>query len=101
MRLLDDLAALGIRLHVLPDGRLGYRASRGILTPELRERIVTARRELLALLGPCPSCRTPLDRGRCWRCMWRQCSRCGKQTGSAFIETCCACGLRADDGGES
>lgn len=90
--LLDDLARLGVRLHRLDD-RIGVNAPKGILTDDLRSRIVSRRAELLDLLGNCPGCRRPLDRGRCWRCHWRRCSGCGKDTGSAFIQTCWPCGL--------
>ena len=40
----------------------------------------------------CLKCRGPLDaRHRCWKCCDRRCSRCGKATGSAFIELCLSC----------
>jgi hypothetical protein len=42
----------------------------------------------------CPGCHGPLDnRGRCWRCDYRRCERCGKSTGSAFLALCILCDL--------
>src|SRR5262245_26623128 len=107
--LLGLLDSLGVELQT--DGaRLRWRPA-GAVRPELRGRILAHRDALITLLtgptgptgvGPaagdsvaagCPSCRQPLDgRGRCWRCCDRLCSRCGRQTGTAFIELCCACG---------
>jgi hypothetical protein len=47
----------------------------------------------------CPGCKRPLDqKGRCWRCSYRLCSRCGQDTGSAFIELCIRCGLQEGKG---
>lgn len=49
----------------------------------------------------CPGCRQPLDdKGRCWRCSYRRCKGCGKDTGSAFIRFCILCvgaGLDAEE----
>ena len=40
----------------------------------------------------CSGCKRPLDaKARCWRCNHRLCSRCGRDTGSAFIELCIVC----------
>jgi hypothetical protein len=52
-----------------------------------------------ALLEPdtCPGCHGPLDnKGRCWRCCYRRCERCGKSTGSAFLALCLTCDLGRD-----
>lgn len=39
------------------------------------------------------SCGRQYDaKGACWRCCDRLCERCGRKTGSAFIQQCCACG---------
>jgi superfamily I DNA/RNA helicase len=44
---------------------------------------------------PCPTCRRqPDEKRRCWKCCDRACSRCGRQTGSAFIELCFQCSRR-------
>lgn len=89
--LLDDLDRAGVHLYRLDGGQLGCRAPKGALTAEARERIAAHRAELLEALGNCPECKRPLKRGICWRCHWRRC-RCGKPTGSAFIQTCILCG---------
>ena len=47
--LLDDLRRAGIELHA-EDGRLRFRAPRGALTPELRERLTVHRDEILERL---------------------------------------------------
>lgn len=47
--LLDDLRHAGIELHA-EDGRLRFRAPRGALTPELRERLTVHRDEILERL---------------------------------------------------
>jgi hypothetical protein len=40
----------------------------------------------------CPDCRRPVDdKRRCWHCNRRACSRCGRNTSSAFIELCILC----------
>jgi hypothetical protein len=40
----------------------------------------------------CPSCAKPLAANlACWSCCDRLCRRCGRQTGSAFIEMCWPC----------
>jgi hypothetical protein len=45
--------------------------------------------------GNCVTCGRALDeKRRCWRCCDRVCVACGRQTGSAFIQRCIACGLR-------
>jgi hypothetical protein len=42
----------------------------------------------------CPSCHKPLDaKARCWRCHYRTCGGCGKDTGSAFLALCITCGM--------
>jgi hypothetical protein len=87
------LAPEGQRIRVRPASRL---------SAELREAIVANRLELLKLLKgrlqpeanalSCPRCSKPLDsKRRCWRCCDRIC-RCGRLSGSAFIELCVACG---------
>ena len=33
-----------------------------------------------------------LEKSRCWGCCYRTCTRCGRDSGSAFIELCVSCG---------
>jgi hypothetical protein len=46
--------------------------------------------------GQCPECQQSLDLRQhcCWRCHWRACQECGKNTASAFIAACDACSAR-------
>jgi hypothetical protein len=50
---------------------------------------------LAALQAPprcCPECRGSLDqKARCWKCCERLCGRCGRATGSAFLQHCLVC----------
>jgi hypothetical protein len=49
----------------------------------------------------CPRCGRHLDAGaRCWPCHYRRCVRCGRETGSPFIELCMSCEAKALKAGE-
>jgi hypothetical protein len=88
--LLADLGRLGVELGAEGD-RLHFQAPRGVMTEELRQRVADRKAELLQL-PRCPGCKRFLDhKGRCWRCNHRACSRCGLNTGTAFIELCLTC----------
>src|SRR5262245_40101140 len=89
--LLSELRTLGVRLFI-SEGRLRYRASKGIMTPDLHRQLAAQKSVLLALLA-CPTCRRPLDdKGRCWKCCNRACAAgCGRQSGSAFLALCLQC----------
>ena len=51
-------------------------------------------------MNPCPGCGKAMDVSRrCWRCHYRACTRCGRNTGTAFIELCIACDFSADGEG--
>lgn len=90
---LSALSARGITLEA--DGeRLLVSAPAGVLTDADRGRIRVHKSELLALVARCPGCKRPLRDGRCWRCHYRPCSGCRRDTGSAFIEMCDPCGQR-------
>ncbi len=96
--LLDLLRSRGITLFVEGD-RLRYRGPAGALTDDLRQAVAQNREGLLASLrrGTCPQCRRPLDeKRRCWRCGFRTCAVCGKDTGSPFVATCAPCGHLAN-----
>ena len=49
----------------------------------------------------CSGCGKAVDgKRRCWQCHRRACSRCGRNTGSAFIELCILCDFAdGPDGG--
>jgi hypothetical protein len=89
LSLLAILGSLGVRLSAA-GGRLSYEAPRGVMTADLKQRVIDHRDELLVNLGKCPGCGRAFDRGRCWRCNYRVCA-CGKNTGSAFIDCCITC----------
>jgi hypothetical protein len=89
--LLDALRRAGVALS-RSGGDLRYTAPAGTMTPELKAAVVSHKAELLWLVGPCPWCGCPLDRGRCWRCHDRRCEVCRtRNTGSAFIAVCLVC----------
>lgn len=93
--LLTSLTQRGIRLSAV-DGRLRAEAPTGTLTPEDRLALATRKVQLLALLR-CPQCYRPLDeKSRCWKCHYRTCTGCGRDSGSAFIELCFSCGCLLD-----
>jgi hypothetical protein len=94
--LLADLRSRGIDLET--DGeRLRWRPYFLVSAP-LAEKVRGYKGELIRLLSLAAHPRRCLlghwldGRGRCWRCCDRDCSRCGRPTGSAFIELCAACG---------
>jgi hypothetical protein len=91
---LNEAQAAGVELAATPGGLIRYR-SPGPLPEALRQKIITFKAEVLALLrvSTC-ACGRPLDgKRRCWKCCDRLCA-CGRTTGSAFIELCVACGNR-------
>jgi hypothetical protein len=84
----------GVTLSRVGD-KLKYKAPGGVLTPELKAEMLIHKSALLEMIGPCPGCGRPLDRGRCWWCHYRLCEECRTQTtGSAFRALCMQCGLR-------
>ncbi len=108
--LLADLRRQGFTLAPAGNGIWVRPASR--LSPEMRQAIAAHRSALLALLGespappPAPTVPVALPQhdhrlpcvcpaGVCWRCCNRPCEVCGQPTGSAFIRTCCGCGLKS------
>jgi hypothetical protein len=59
---------------------------------DLKPLIAQCKPDLMRLIGPCPVCRRPQDRGRCWHCGRRLCETCrSRETGSPFIATCSMC----------
>lgn len=99
--LLREAKAAKVELFPKPGGKLGWRAA-GAVPEGFLERLAEHKADLLALLerdaashGRCPKCGRPLDgKRRCWKCCDRVCSGCGRLSGSAFIEQCCACGMK-------
>jgi hypothetical protein len=63
------------------------------------ERIKRLKAQIIELLKTCcPKCRRPLSTNEaCWKCHWRRCFVCGKETGSEFIATCAPCGATLED----
>lgn len=48
----------------------------------------------------CPGCKKPLDeKARCWKCNYRTCKGCGRNTTSVLIRFCDLCALtgKADE----
>jgi PHP family Zn ribbon phosphoesterase len=76
------------------DGDQLYITPRNKLDARQVEQIQTLKPDLINLLKTaCPKCRRPLSTNNaCWRCHWRQCIVCGKDSGSEFIATCAPCG---------
>jgi hypothetical protein len=96
--LLARCRALGIELGVVSGGAELLWEAVDNPPADLLAELATHKAAVLALLrgpfGNCDNCgRALADKRRCWRCRDRQC-RCGRSTGSAFIELCIACGLR-------
>jgi hypothetical protein len=78
------------------DGQLHIRGPRE--QEALARQLLDRKAEVLQLLAKdCPHCHRPLDpKGRCWRCNYRTCTGCGRDSGSAFIELCVCCGCVQD-----
>jgi hypothetical protein len=90
--LLAECGRRGVVVTAVGD-RLRVRGPVGAVKA-LRSVLIAHKPEIIAALARCPSCRQPTDdKRRCWHCHDRACERCGRQTGSAFIAHCVACGL--------
>jgi hypothetical protein len=92
---LERCRAAGIEL-VADGAKLRYRASKGVMTPELLALFSAYKGELLARLPipkNCKKCGRVLDAaGRCFWCQEWVCA-CGRFTGSSLISMCQVCQL--------
>ncbi len=96
--LLDSLLAAGLSLRI--DGERLIVNPAAKLTDEMRAMIASQKGDLMALLASsfCPVGHKLDPKDICWKCCYRRCSGCGRDTGSCFIELCNPCGNRDEWG---
>lgn len=92
----EFMLARGIRFKV--DGQTLYALPGKLVTNNDRELIQVLKPRIMDLVQSgelmkdwCSGCSQRLKQGKCWRCHYRPCERCGRGTGSAFLAYCIGC----------
>lgn len=96
LALLADLRSRGIEIET--DGqRLRWRPTflvnaREVLLIQLNREALIKTLSNSTRIPQCPTCARPMDnRRRCPNCFDRPCTKCGRMTGSYFIQMCFQC----------